>query len=142
MEATYPVEVSDAELLEKNRIYDEAASSVWRTICYEPVHGGLEFTNMGGRAILDYVGMFAYDSESNRVLELCSGLGETCCYLAEMFGCQVTGIELNRHQIAHALAKAASDPRIAPKVNFVEADIRHWTPEELFDVAFTLDSFC
>ena len=140
MEAICPAEVSDAELLEKNRIYDEAASSVWRTVCYEPVHGGLEFTNMGGRAILDYVGDFAETSEGKRVLELCSGLGDTCCYLAEEFDCHVTGIELNKHQIAHAREKVAGDPRLAQKVEFVEGDIRHWKPEELFDVAFTLDS--
>lgn len=140
METILYSEVSDAELLEKNRIYDEAANSLWRTVVYEPVHGGWEFTNMGGRAILDYVGQFAEASEGKRVLELCSGLGATCCYLAEKFDCHVTGIELNRHQIAHALQKITRDPRLAEKVEFIEADIRHWNAAQQFDVAFTLDS--
>jgi cyclopropane fatty-acyl-phospholipid synthase-like methyltransferase len=140
VEATYYPEVSDAELLEKNRIYDEAANSLWRAVVYEPVHGGWEFTNMGGRAVLDYVGQFAEASAGKRVLELCSGLGDTCCYLAEKFDCHVTGIELNQHQIAHALQKIARDPRLAEKVEFIEADIRHWNFDQLFDVAFTLDS--
>jgi sarcosine/dimethylglycine N-methyltransferase len=133
-------EVSEAELLEKNRIYDEAASALWRTIVYEPVHGGWEFTNMGGRAILDYVGQFAEVSAGKRVLELCSGLGATCCYLAEKFDCHVTGIELNGYQIAHALQKIARDPRLAAKVEFIEADIHHWNAAQEFDIAFTLDS--
>ena len=140
METILYSDVSDAELLEKNRIYDEAANALWRTVVYEPVHGGREFTNMGGRAILDYVGDFAEASEGKRVLELCSGLGDTCCYLAEKFDCHVTGIELNRHQIAHALQKIAHDPKLTEKIEFIEADIRHWNPDQLFDVAFTLDS--
>jgi len=133
-------EVSDAELLEKNRIYDEAANPLWQTVVYEPVHGGWGFTNMGGRAILDYVGAFAEASETKRALELCSGLGDTCFYLAEKFDCHVTGVELNKHQIAHAIQKAARDPNLAAKVEFLEGDVRHWKPEQLFDVAFTLDS--
>ncbi len=140
METILHSEVSDAELLEKNRIYDEAANALWRTVVYEPVHGGWQFTNMGGRAILDYVGEFAEASAGKRVLELCSGLGDTCCYLAEKFDCHVTGIELNRHQIAHALQKVAADPELAAKVEFIEGDVRHWKTEQLFDVAFTLDS--
>lgn len=140
METTYYPEVSDAELLEKNRIYDEAASSLWRTVVYEPVHDGWEFTNMGGRAILDYVGEFAEASAGKRVLELCSGLGDTCCYLAERFDCHATGIELNRHQIGHALQRIARDPWLAERVEFIESDIRRWNADQLFDVAFTLDS--
>jgi len=139
VETTYS-EVSDAELLEKNRIYDAAANALWRTVVYEPVHGGWGFTNMGGRTILDYVGRFAEASEGKRVLELCSGLGDTCCYLAEKFDCHVTGIELNRHQIGHARERVAQKPKLAEKVEFVEGDVRHWKPDQLFDVAFTLDS--
>lgn len=140
VETTLYSEVSDAELLEKNRIYDEAANALWRTVVYEPVHDGWEFTNMGGRAILDYVGEFAEASAGKRVLELCSGLGATCCYLAEKFDCRVTGIELNRHQIGHALQRLAHKPALAEKVEFIESDIRHWHAVQLFDVAFTLDS--
>ena len=140
METILYSEVSDAELLEKNRIYDEAASALWRTVVYEPVHDGWEFTNMGGRAILDYVGEFAEASAGKRVLELCSGLGATCRYLAEKFDCHVTGIELNRHQIGHALQRVARDPWLAEKVEFIESDIRQWNADQLFDVAFTLDS--
>ena len=140
MPTTYYPEVSDAELLEKNRIYDEAANSLWRTVVYEPVYDGWEFTNMGGRAILNYVGQFAEASAGKQVLELCSGLGDTCCYLAEYFDCHVTGIELNRRQIAHAVQKIEGNPRLAERVAFIEADIRHWNPDRLFDVAFTLDS--
>lgn len=140
METILYSEVSDAELLEKNRIYDEAAGALWRTVVYEPAHDGWEFTNMGGRAILDYVGEFAAASAGKRVLELCSGLGATCCYLAEKFDCHVTGIELNRHQIGYALRRIARDPWLAERVEFIESDIRQWHADQLFDVAFTLDS--
>lgn len=140
METICYTEASDAELLEKNRIYDEAAGSWWRTLVYEPVHDGWEFTNMGGRAVLDYIGEFAELRPGKRVLELCSGLGDTSCYLATKFACHVTGIEMNRRQIGHALEKVARDPELARKLEFVESDIRNWKPERLFDVAFTLDS--
>ena len=102
MTTTYHRPVSDAELLEKNRIYDTAADDIWRRVVYDPVHDGWEFTNMGGRHVLDYVGRLAQASPGRRVVELCSGLGDTCRYLARVFDCEVTGIELNPRQIARA----------------------------------------
>ncbi len=140
MVASYDRQVSDAELLEKNRIYDSASNEVWRRVVYNPVHDGWEFTNMGGRRILDYIGQQAERSAGRSVVELCSGLGDTCRYLASEFACHETGVEMNRRQIEQAQEKISSDARLAEKIAFVESDIRFWEPEQLFDVAFTLDS--
>lgn len=140
MATTYHRQVSDAELLEKNRIYDTAADDIWRRVVYDPVHGGWEFTNMGGRRVLDYVGRLAQASPGRRVVELCSGLGDTCRYLARGFDCHVTGVELNPRQLARAREKAGGDAAAAGKIEFVESDIRSWEPARPFDVAFSLDS--
>lgn len=140
MATIYDRQVSDAELLGKNRIYDTASDVVWRRVVYEPVHGGWEFTNMGGRHILDYVGRQAESSSGGSVVELCSGLGDTCRYLASKFNCHVTGVEMNPRQLEQAREKLARDPAVLDKIDFVESDIRFWQPARLFDVAFTLDS--
>lgn len=139
MATTYFPEVSDAELLEKNRIYDRAAEAIWRRVVYGPVHDGWEFTNMGGRHILDYVGQCAGLSGSN-VVELCSGLGDTCRYLARNFKCHVTGVEMNPHQYESAMERLSRDPESIGKIDFVLSQARDWQPEKSFDVAFTLDS--
>ena len=139
MVTTYFPEVSDAELLEKNRIYDRASDVIWRRVVYDPVHDGWEFTNMGGRHILDYVGQCASLSGGN-VVELCSGLGDTCRYLARNFKCHVTGVEMNHHQFQSAMERLSSDPELSGRIDFVLSDVRTWQPEKAFDVAFSLDS--
>lgn len=140
MVTTYQRQVSDAELLEKNRIYDTASDDIWRRVVYDPVHGGWEFTNMGGRHVLDRVGRLAEASPGRSVVELCSGLGDTCRYLAREFDCRVTGVELNPHQIERAREKVAGDAEAAGRIDFVESDVRSWEPARPFDVAFSLDS--
>lgn len=140
MVTTYYRQVSDAELLEKNRIYDTASDDIWRRVVYDPVHDGWEFTNMGGSHVLDCVGRLAETSPGRRVVELCSGLGDTCRYLARKFDCHVTGVELNQRQIERAREKVAEDAAVAGRIDFVESDVRSWEPAQPFDVAFSLDS--
>jgi cyclopropane fatty-acyl-phospholipid synthase-like methyltransferase len=139
MATTCLPEVSDAELLEKNRIYDRASDLIWRRVVYGPVHDGWEFTNMGGRHILDYVGQCASVS-GGRVVELCSGLGDTCRYLASNFNCHVTGVEMNRQQFENASERVSRDPELSERIDFVLSDVRSWQPASSFDVAFSLDS--
>lgn len=135
------MEISDAEILEKNRIYDNAADAVWKITVYEPVHDGWEFTNMGGREVLDFIGQYARLNSATKAVEFCSGLGATCRYLALNFGCHVTGIELNGHQIAHARANLARcDPQISARISFEQSNILDWQPSELYDLAYTIDS--
>lgn len=120
--------------LKNAETYSHAASDVWRRLVYEPVHGGLEFTNMGGRAILDFVARHARLGPGSHALELCSGTGACARYLADRFGCSVTGVEMNDGMAAHA--RALADER----VGVVHADVLEWRPPRSYDAVYAVDS--
>ena len=141
MSTRFQMDVSDAELLEKNHIYDKAADAIWDMTVYEPVHDGWNFTNMGGRAVLDFIGQAAELNSNKEAVEFCSGLGDTCRYLASKFDCHVTGIEMNSNQIEQARAKAAQvGPALSGRMSFVQSNILDWKPEKPFDLVYSLDS--
>ncbi|MEM7050100.1 MAG: class I SAM-dependent methyltransferase [Acidobacteriota bacterium] len=140
--AAFRASPSPQEVAQRNReLYDGAADPVWQLAVYGPVHGGWEFTNMGGRRVLDAIGRAGALAPDDRVLELCSGLGDTCRYLATHYPCQVTGVEMNPQQVAKAEAhRQRLDPQLAGRLSFVEADITVWSPEKTFDLVYALDS--
>ena len=135
-------EARHEEIRRKNReLYDEADDPVWRLTVYGPVHGGRAFSNMGGSRLLDLVAAAANLGPGRSALELCSGLGDTCLYLAERFGCRVTGVEMNTGQVAGAEARrAAAAPEVAARVEHRLADVLEWQPEQTWDAVFALDS--
>jgi SAM-dependent methyltransferase len=137
----YRPKASQADILEKNRIYDHAADLIWRLAVYEPVHDGWEFTNIGGSHVLDFIGHQAQLGPDTEVVEFCSGLGDACRYLAVKFGCRVTGIDMNIQQIQHARAKLARmHPERARHIHFEHSDVLAWQPPKRYDVVFALDS--
>lgn len=128
------------EILARNRLeYDAATDPYWRLTVYDAVHDGRMFSNIGGRQVLDFVGRYGRVGRDSRVLELCSGLGDTCSYLASSFECRVTGVEMNASQIEQARA-LASHMGHGPLVRFLHADVLEWTPNSRFDVAYAVDS--
>jgi len=129
------------EILQKNKIYDQADSAVWQLAVYAPVHDGWEFTNMGGTHVLDFVGEYARLDQSKRVLEFCCGLGDTCRYLAKKFGCRVTGVDMNVHQVNRAQAKLARrEPALANRIDFIHSDVLRLSLERRYDAAYLIDS--
>ena len=129
------------EIRRKNRIYDCAADPLWRLAVYEPVHDGWEFTNMGGRSVLDFIGEHGGLNFSTKVVEFCSGLGDTCRYLAEKFDCHVTGVEMNANQIERAREKLRrAEPSLGRRVHFVQADVVSWEPDLPYDLGYAMDS--
>lgn len=132
----------EGEIARKNReLYDETSGPVWQLAVYGPVHDGWEFINLGGRVILDELGNRAGLGPGDAVVELCSGQGATCRYLAERFGCDVTGVEMNPRQVERARRRLAEGPAgAAARVRFVEADVLGWREPGAFDAAVSLDS--
>lgn len=123
--------------LEKNRdIYDHSDDALWQRIVYQPVHGGWHFANIGGRFVLDRVGAQARLGPDSAVVDLCCGSGAAACYLAQTFGCSITGLDLNGSQIDRARERAGSDDRL----HFEQADVAAWRPSRRYDLVFTLDS--
>ncbi|MGQ0838126.1 class I SAM-dependent methyltransferase [Actinokineospora sp.] len=126
---------------EKNRIYDTAAGALWHLAVYEPVHGGREFTNMAGAALLDFIGSRFRLGQDDHVLELCSGTGEVCRYLAARSRCTVTGIELNSAQLRHARLKHHRlPPDVRGRIRYVQADVTTWQPDRAYDLVIAIDS--
>jgi sarcosine/dimethylglycine N-methyltransferase len=120
--------------LKNEEAYSHATNAIWRMAVYEPLHSGWRFANIGGRELLDFAGRVAGLIPSSHVLELCSGLGDTCRYVAERFGCRVTGVELNARQVEHARAAGMK------RVRFIEADVRSFETADRFDAILALDS--
>lgn len=135
-----PDDAAAADEEDKNRIYDTVTGPIWRTAVYEPVHGGWPFTNIAGARLLDDVAATFRIGPLTDVLDLCSGTGAVARYLNQRTGCSVTGVELNRVQLAAARrARAEAGPGLA-RVSFVEGDVTRWQPDRLYDVALVIDS--
>ncbi len=133
---------SKAAIRERNRLeYDDAADPYWRLTVYDACHDGWWFASIGGRHVLDALVRRAALGPGSQVLEVCSGLGDTCRYLAATTGCRVTGVEWNRRQVEQARRRLrALDPLTAARVRFLRADVLAWTPDRRYDAAVAIDS--
>ena len=106
----------------------------WRLTIYEPLYGGKIFANNGGPALLDYMGAYAGLGPEHSVLELGSGMGDACEYVASHFGSRVTGVEMSTQQIERARERHRD--RRSRGFDFVEADMLEWEPSERYDVVY------
>jgi sarcosine/dimethylglycine N-methyltransferase len=130
-----------ASLPAQNKIYDTAAGALWHLAVYEPVHEGREFTNMAGAALLDSIGTEFGLGAGHSVLELWSGTGEVCRYLAGRFDCQITGVELNPSQLDHARLKHRQLPAsVQKRVRYLRGDVNTWMPDRPYDLVVAVDS--
>jgi sarcosine/dimethylglycine N-methyltransferase len=133
---------SKQRILHRNRLeYDDAADAYWRLTVYEAVHGGWWFANIGGQQVLDVVGNHASLGPGRAALEIGSGLGDTCRYLALRYGCETIGVEINPRQVRRARIRLiAQSPQLFRQVRFVRADVLQWRPHRRFEAAFGVDS--
>jgi cyclopropane fatty-acyl-phospholipid synthase-like methyltransferase len=115
-------------------VWDASDDSRWRLTVYEPLYGGKIYANNGGPALLDYMGSYAGLGAEHSVLELGSGMGDACEYVASHFGCRVTGVEQSTEQIERARERHRD--RRARGFDFVEADMLQWEPSECYDVVY------
>ena len=80
--------------------------------------------------------------ESCHVIDLCCGWGGASQYIAERFGCRVTGIDINARSVARARALAQGAPA-ERLVSFLRADALDlpFGPAAV-DVIWSQDGFC
>jgi cyclopropane fatty-acyl-phospholipid synthase-like methyltransferase len=116
------------------QVWDVSDDPRWRLTIYEPLYGGKIFANIGGPALLDYAGTFAGLGPEHSVLELGSGMGDACEYVASHFGSRVTGVEMSTQQIERA--RERHPDRRSRGFDFVEADMLQWEPSERYDVVY------
>ena len=116
------------------QVWDASDDPRWRLTIYDPVHNGKIFANIGGPALLDYMGAYARLGPQHSVLELGSGMGDGCEYVATHFGCRVTGVEMSTQQIERA--RERHPDRRSRNFDFVHADMLNWEPSERYDVVY------
>ena len=120
---------------EKQRqVWDVSDDPRWRLTIYEPLYGGKIYANNGGPALLDYMAAYVGVGPEHNVLELGSGMGDACEYVATHFGCRVTGVEMSPQQIERA--RERHPDRRLHGYDFVEADMMQWEPSEFYDVVY------
>jgi glycine/sarcosine/dimethylglycine N-methyltransferase len=120
---------------EKQRqVWDVSDDPRWCLTIYEPLFGGKIYANNGGPALLDYMGAYAGLGPEHSVLELGSGMGDACEYVASHFGCRVTGVEMSTQQIERARERHRN--RGSRGFDFIEADMLQWEPSERYDVVY------
>lgn len=79
--------------------------------------------------------------QDTRLLEIACGTGGTALYLAEKFGCQVIGVDLNSQSLASA-RKSAILHNLKSKLQFIRLDANRPLPftNEAFDALLCIDS--
>jgi cyclopropane fatty-acyl-phospholipid synthase-like methyltransferase len=116
------------------KVWDMADDPRWHLTVYEPVYGGRIFANLGGPALLDYVGAYAGLGPQHYVLELGSGMGDGCEYIASHFGSRVTGVEISARQIERARDRHR-DSHLRG-FDFIHADMMQWEPPRRYDAIY------
>jgi cyclopropane fatty-acyl-phospholipid synthase-like methyltransferase len=132
-----PAEVQQAINDLQIRVWDRADDPRFRLTIYEPLRGGRKVGGVGGLEFLDYTGVYAGLGPEHRVLELGSGMGDGCEYVASRFGSRVTGVEMSPQQIERARHRHGdSDSR---GFTFVQADFLNWEPPHPYDAIYFLE---
>jgi SAM-dependent methyltransferase len=105
----------------------------WEDIGIEVLHpGGLEITG----ELAEHCGI----SERSSVLDVASGTGESACFLAETYGCHVTGIDASEYMIERAARKARER---GLKVELRKGDAHHLPfAEGTFDAVISECTIC
>ncbi|HEX7330562.1 MAG TPA: methyltransferase domain-containing protein [Pyrinomonadaceae bacterium] len=116
------------------QVWDVSDDPRWRLTVYEPLYGGKIYANIGGPELLDYMGAYAGLGPGHSVLELGSGMGDACEYVASHFGCRVTGVEMSTQQSERA--RERHPDRRSRGYDFIEADMLQWEPFERYDAVY------
>ena len=83
---------------------------------------GFQILHPGGLELTRELAELCCAGPHKRLLDVASGTGESACYLAESFGCRVTGIDHSGFMVETAKRKA-QDHNL--EVQFQQADAHH-----------------
>ena len=118
----------------KETIAHAYESSQFNEVLDEVLHpGGLELTAR--------VAEVAEINSKSCVLDISSGRGTTSCFLAQQFGCHITGIDIS--PLSTSLASHKVDVQnLSPLIDFLAADAEHLPfSDSTFDVIISECSF-
>jgi ubiquinone/menaquinone biosynthesis C-methylase UbiE len=123
---TMPVEKLLTEEVEKLGYYD--------------FMGYLEvpFFNIGGVSSLDRLAELLIINKETRILEVGCGTGGNACYLANKYGCHITGIDIAEHMVKQAQIRAEK-LGLTHRVTFKMGDAYDLDfSDNSFDIVFTI----
>ena len=96
------------------------------------------FFNIGGVGSIDRLAEMLELKEGVRALEIGCGTGSNACYLANRYGCHVTGIDISEQMVNQARLRA-EDLGLSDRVDFRLGDAYDLGfPDSSFDVVFTV----
>jgi cyclopropane fatty-acyl-phospholipid synthase-like methyltransferase len=119
------------------RVWSRADDPRFCLTIYEPQREGWKVGSVGGLELLDYTGAYAGLGPEHSVLELGSGMGDACAYIASHFGARVTGVEIGTEQIERARERHGGSR--SRGVDFVQADLLEWEPGQRYDAVYFLE---
>ncbi len=96
----------------------------------------------GGLALTERLGMLLNLGPGKRVLDIAAGQGSSAIFLAQRFGCEVTGVEYSSELVREA-AHAAEAGGLADRVRFEQGDAEHLVVADgQFDAVICECAFC
>ncbi len=96
------------------------------------------FFNIGGVGSIDKLGELLGLDENTRALEIGSGTGGNACYMANKFGCHVTGIDIAEQMVEQAQARA-EELGLTDRVSFSLGNAYDLEfDDKSFDVVYTI----
>ncbi len=96
----------------------------------------------GGIAAVDALARSAGITAESHVLDVCSGMGGPVRYLAESYGCRVTGIDFTASRVAGA-ARLTELVGLGHRVDFRWANaLENPFPDRSFDVVVAQEAWC
>jgi ubiquinone/menaquinone biosynthesis C-methylase UbiE len=95
------------------------------------------FFNIGGIGSIDRLAKLLDLKDGDRVLEVGCGTGANACYLANKYGCVITGIDISEQMVKEAQIRA--EELGVDRVSFQLGDAYDLDfPDESFDVVLTI----
>ena len=96
------------------------------------------FFNIGGTPSLDLLAQRCGIDENSHVLDVGCGTGENSVYLAEKYGCRVTGFDISERMVERANERAVSSG-LEDRLSFSIGDAYDLDfPDGTFDVVMTV----
>ncbi len=118
-----------------NEVYDGPGGILWEMLMGEEIH-------VGGTAETDILAHKAGINAQSHVLDVCSALGGPARYLAQKYGCTISGLDATQRMHAEAIrrtAEAGLSDQIQYKLgNALDMPFR----SEQFDVVWGQDAWC